>query len=84
LGTIQQLIIANPGLVGATSTGPPITPTAPPTLLHPRVTFRVQIQNLLNNTRINGYSGVITSDFFGRPTSYGAGRSIQLSLNTQF
>ena len=84
LGTIQQLILANPGLVGTAGTGIPTTPTAPPTLLHPRVTFRVQIQNLLNNTRINGYSGVITSDFFGRPTSYGAGRSIQLSLNTQF
>ena len=84
LGTIQQLILANPGLVGATGTGTPTTPTAPPTLLHPRVTFRVQIQNLLNNTRINGYSGVITSPLFGRPTGYGAGRSIQLSLNTQF
>ena len=83
LGTIQQLILANPGLVaGAPATA--TAPTAPPSLLHPRVTFRVQISNLLNNTRVNNYSGVLTSPLFGRPTSWGAGRSIQLSLNSQF
>jgi hypothetical protein len=84
LATIQQLIMNNPNLIAAAGTAAPTTPTTPPSLLHPRVTFRVQIQNLLNNTRINNYGGVITSPLFGRPTSYGAGRSIQLSLNTQF
>jgi hypothetical protein len=44
----------------------------------------VRVDNVLNNTRINGYSGVITSPLFGRPTGYGAGRQIMLSLNTRF
>jgi hypothetical protein len=84
LATIQQLIIANPGLVLGTGIAAPTSPTAPPSLLHPRVTFRVNVQNLLNNTRVGNYSGVITSSFFGGPSSYQQGRSIQLSLNTQF
>lgn len=83
LGQIQQLILANPNLVaGAPATA--TAPTAPPSLLHPRMTFRVQISNLLNNTRVNNYGSVLTSPLFGRPTSWGQGRSIQLSLNTQF
>ena len=45
---------------------------------------RVQVNNLLNNTRVNGYSGVITSPLFGKPTSYGAGRTIQVGLQSQF
>jgi len=80
---IQQLIASlssQPGFIGGT----PSTPTEPPSLLHPRITFRVNVQNLLNNTRVNGYSGVITSPVFGKPTGWGAGRSIQLSLNSSF
>ena len=84
LATIQQLILNNPQLISAAGAVGTATPTTPPSLLHPRVTFRVQIQNLLNNTRINNYSGVITSQLFGRPTRYQAGRSITLSVNSQF
>ena len=82
LAMIEQLILAQPNLIGSTSASS--TPIEPPSLLHPRVTFRVSVQNLLNNTRVNGYSGVITSPLFGKPTGYGSGRSITLSLNTQF
>jgi Carboxypeptidase regulatory-like domain len=73
--SVQQGIIQNPGAAA---------PTAPPTLLHPQVTLSVNVQNLFNNTRVNGYFGVITSPLFGRPTGYGPGRSISLSLNTRF
>jgi hypothetical protein len=83
---IQQLIAsvsAQPGLLlngnlGATSSA------TQPTLLHPNTTLNVSVQNLLNNSRINGYSGVITSPLFGQPTSYQPGRSITLSLNSRF
>ena len=80
---IQQLlssITAQPGIV---ATGP-VAPVAQPTLANPQFTFNVSVQNLLNNTRINGYSGVLTSPLFGRPTSYMAGRTIMLSLNSRF
>ena len=52
--------------------------------MNPLITFNVQVQNLLNNTRVNGYSGVITSPLFGTATTWGAGRSITLSLQTRF
>jgi hypothetical protein len=84
LATIQQILLSQPNLVAAAGTAAPVSPTAPPSLLHPRVTFRVQVNNLLNNTRVNGYSGVITSPLFGKPTSYGAGRTIQVGLQSQF
>ena len=84
LATIQQLIIAQPNLIGAPGAVAPTAPQAPPSLLHPRVTFRVQVQNLLNNTRVNGYSGVITSPLFGTATSFGPGRTITFGVNTQF
>ena len=85
LSAIQQLITSissQPGIVLAGGAAGPAT--APPSLAHPRFTFSTSIQNLLNNTRINGYSGVITSPLFGRPTGFGAGRTIQLSVNTSF
>lgn len=83
LASIQQLL-SQPGIINAAGAQGTASPTAPPSLLHPRMTFTVNVQNLLNNTRVYGYSGVITSPLFGRPTGYQAGRSITLSLNTQF
>jgi hypothetical protein len=74
---LQPGIILNPGAA-------PTTPAAPPSLKNPRMTFSVNVQNVLNNTRINGYSGVITSPLFGKPTGFAPGRTISLSLNTQF
>ena len=82
---IQQLIAqvsAQPGLLnGNLGT---TTPSTQPTLMHPNTTLNVNVNNLLNNSRINGYSGVITSPLFGQPTSYQPGRSITLSLNSRF
>jgi hypothetical protein len=60
------------------------TPTAQPTLLHPQTTLNVSVNNLLNNSRMNGYSGVITSPLFGQPTSYQPGRDIRFTLNSRF
>jgi hypothetical protein len=82
---IQQLIAsvtAQPGLLNG-NLGTPSTSTQP-TLMHPNTTLNVSVNNLLNNSRINGYSGVITSPLFGKPTSYQPGRSITLSLNSRF
>ena len=84
--SIQQLIAtvsAQPGFLAnaGIATG---TPSTQPTLLHPNTTLNVSVNNLLNNSRINGYSGVITSLLFGKPTGYQPGRSITLSLNSRF
>jgi hypothetical protein len=50
----------------------------------PRMTFNVRIENLLNNTQLRSYSGVLTSPFFGMATSAQNGRSINLGLNFSF
>jgi hypothetical protein len=84
MANIQQLLLSNPGLIANAPTGAPTAPIAPPSLLRPRLNFRVVVQNLLNNTRVNGYSGVITSPLFGRPTGYGPGRTIQLGVQSSF
>ena len=80
---IQQLLSSMASQPGAIAGGP-ASAASQPTLTRPQLTFTVSASNLLNNTRVNGYSGVITSPLFGRPTSYGAGRSITLSLSSRF
>jgi hypothetical protein len=84
LAQIQTLILNQPNLIANTSGSVPANPIAPPSLLHPRVNLRVVVNNLLNNTRVNGYSGVITSPLFGKPTGYGQGRTIQLGIQSNF
>jgi hypothetical protein len=55
-----------------------------PSLRDPQFQFSVNFNNVLNHTRVNGYSGVLTSPLFGKPTSWGQGREIRFSLNTSF
>ena len=81
---IQQLLTSMASQPGAITSSPGASAAAQPTLLRPQLTFTVSATNLLNNTRVNGYSGVITSPLFGKPTSYGAGRSLTLSLTSRF
>ena len=62
------------GASGAvTQTGPP-TPVA--AAAGPKLTFLIQGRNLLNNTQLRGYSGVLTSPLFGKPTGTASGRSL--------
>ena len=72
-----QVMIAGPGMVIM----PPPPPGGPggPTA-GPRMSFNLSANNLLNNTQLNGYSGVMTSKFFRQPTGTGPGRSIQAGL----
>ena len=39
------------------------------------VRFQARFYNLLNTSRIRGYSGVLSSPLFGRPTGYLRGRT---------
>jgi hypothetical protein len=42
------------------------------------------IRNVLNHTNFGNYSGVMTSPFFGRPTSARNPREIQVGLRFNF
>ncbi len=47
-----------------------------------RLTFSLQTQNLINHSNYSGYSGVLTSPFFGQPTAVFNPRRV--ALNVQF
>jgi hypothetical protein len=50
----------------------------------PRLQFNVSANNLLNNTQLRGYSGVLTSPLFGKPTGAAAGRSVTVGMGLLF
>ena len=48
------------------------------------VRFQARVYNLLNLTQVRGYSGVLSSPLFGRPTGYLQGRTVRLSMHLDF
>ncbi len=49
-----------------------------------RMSLNLFINNLTNRANFMGYSGVLTSPFYGRPTSAQGARRIQAGMNLQF
>jgi hypothetical protein len=49
-----------------------------------RLQFFVNIQNLTNRANYIGYSGVLISPFFGRPTSVANPRKVDIGMNFSF
>jgi hypothetical protein len=49
-----------------------------------RIELYAAATNILNHTNLTGYSGVMTSPFFGDPTSAGAARKIELGVRFGF
>ena len=49
-----------------------------------RLQFVVQVQNLTNNANYIGYSGVLTSPFFGQPTSVLGTRKVDIGVQLSF
>jgi hypothetical protein len=49
-----------------------------------RIELFAQAQNLFNHTNPTGYSGVMTSPFFGQPTAALPGRRIELGARIGF
>ena len=50
----------------------------------PSVRFVIRVSNLLNTSQVRGYSGVLSSPLFGLPTGYLRGRTVRLSVQTDF
>ena len=48
------------------------------------MTFTAQVQNLINHTQFNGYSGTMTSPYFGRASNARQPRQIELGLRFNF
>ena len=49
-----------------------------------RLQFVVQVQNVTNNANYAGYSGVLTSPFFGQPTSVLGTRKVDMGVQLSF
>jgi hypothetical protein len=82
----QQMLATltlQPGFIGSAGGGS-TTPAQQPSLAYPQLQFSVSAQNVLNHTRENSYSGVLTSPLFGKPTSWGPGRQIYFTVSTRF
>jgi hypothetical protein len=50
----------------------------------PKLQLNASANNLFNNTQLRGYSGVLTSPLFGKPTGANAGRSVTMGLGLLF
>lgn len=48
------------------------------------VRLQARVSNLLNTSQVRGYSGVLSSPFFGLPTGYNRGRTVRLSMRVAF
>src|SRR5262249_44454542 len=77
----------NPGVpqvVGGPG-GPTVIPQGPGSSAPgPKLQFNVSANNLLNNTQLRGYSGVLTSPLFGKPTGAATGRAVIMGLGLLF
>jgi hypothetical protein len=49
-----------------------------------RATLSVSVNNFINRTNLTGYSGVLTSPFFGQPTAAGNLRRVEAALSFSF
>jgi hypothetical protein len=49
-----------------------------------RLQLFVQVQNLTNQKNYLGYSGTLTSPFFGQPTAVSGMRKIDAGINMSF
>jgi hypothetical protein len=76
-GGVPQ-VVGGPGGPAVISQGQGNAPAGP------KLQLNVSANNLLNNTQLRGYSGVLTSPLFGKPTGANAGRSVTMGLGLVF
>jgi hypothetical protein len=76
---------SGPGGIGIIVQGdrPTVTTFAAPPARY-RIQFNVQAQNLTNHNNYAGYSGTLTSPFFGQPTLVINPRKIDFSIGLFF
>ena len=49
-----------------------------------RLSLNVNVQNLTNHGNLIGYTGVLTSDNFGKPTSVAGTRKVDIGIGLSF
>jgi hypothetical protein len=69
---------------GGAGGAPPSVTTFTPPAARFRVLFMANVQNLLNRSNYGGYSGTLTSPFFGEPTLVMNPRKIDVNIGFNF
>lgn len=82
----RRTIAAPPGImiVGGGLGGPTVSTVANPDAARYRLNIFVQIQNLTNHKNYGGYSGTLSSGFFGRPTTVTGTRKVDVGMGFSF
>lgn len=75
------IMVMNGVVMSAGPGAPAAAGSAPPRY---RATVSVSVNNFINRTNLTGYSGVITSPFFGKPTGSSNPRRVEASLTFSF
>lgn len=73
-----------PGIAVIAGGGAPTVQTVDQSGARYRLQFVVQAQNITNQANYAGYSGTLTSPFFGKPTMVTGTRKIDVGLNFSF
>jgi hypothetical protein len=73
-----------PGISVITGGGVPTVQTFAQDTARYRLQLVLQIQNATNRANYAGYSGTLTSPFFGRPTAVTGTRKVDLGMNLSF
>ncbi len=55
-------------MIYGTPAGVSVTTYTPPPQGRYRISLNLMVQNLTNHTNLSGFSGVLTSPYFGQPT----------------
>ena len=79
-----RVVLPSGPMLYGTPSGVSVTTVTPPPQGRYRVGVNVYVDNLLNRANLSGYSGVLTSPFYGKPTMANNARRIGVGMNLQF
>ena len=79
-----RVVLPGGPMIYGTPAGVNVTSFAPPPQGRYRISVNVNVQNLTNHTNLIGYSGVMTSPFFGQPTAAINPRRLNVGLQFGF
>lgn len=80
----KRRVTLPPGVMITSAGGVTVNPNAAQEAPRYRVGLNVRISNLTNHRNLGGYSGVMTSPFFGKAQSVTGVRKVYLSTNLSF
>jgi hypothetical protein len=80
----RVVLPAGPIFFGSPGTGISLATFTPPEQGRYRMGINLNIQNLTNHANLAGYSGVLTSPFYGKPTMAMTARRVSVGINLGF